>query len=169
VQTTDIYPTLLAMLGIAPQPRQVFDGTNIVPLLEGRSIPPRPIFTYFPHSPGVPDWLPPSVVVHDGDWKLIRLFHEGENGAHSWRLYNLKEDGGEVRDLASAMPEKVAELDAKIEGFLTDTQAVQPIVNPAFDPVNYKPERIGKPARKHGPAKPGRKRSKKPAPAKPAP
>jgi hypothetical protein len=67
------------------------------------------------------------------------------------------------------MPEKVAKLDAKIEGFLKATQAVQPIINPAFDPANYNPERIGKPARLPGPAKPGRKRLKKPAPAKPAP
>ncbi len=144
VQTTDIYPSLLAMLGIAPQPDQIFDGANIVPVLEGHTIPPRPIFTYFPHSPGVPDWLPPSAVVHDGDWKLIRLFHEGENGAHAWRLYNLKADLGEKNNLASSMPEKVAELDAKIEAFLTDTHAVQPIVNPAFDPAQYRPERIGK-------------------------
>ena len=143
VQTTDIYPTLLAMLGIARQPDQIFDGTSIVPVLEGKTIPPRPIFTYFPHSPPVPDWLPPSAVVNDGDWKLIRLFHEGENGAHAWRLYNLKDDVGEKKDLAAAMPEKVAELDAKIEAFLTDTQAVRPIVNSAFDPAQYRPERVG--------------------------
>ncbi|MBU3666579.1 MAG: sulfatase [Chthoniobacterales bacterium] len=143
VQTTDIYPTLLGMLGIAPQPGQTFDGTNIVPVLEGGTIPPRPIFTYFPHSPPVPDWLPPSVVVHDGDWKLIRLFHEGENGAHAWRLYNLKDDIGETKDLASATPEKVTELDAKIEAFLVDTKAVRPIPNPAFDPAKYNPEKIG--------------------------
>ena len=41
------------------------------------------------------------------------------------------------------MPEKVAELDAKIEAFLTDTQAVRPIVNSAFDPAQYRPERVG--------------------------
>ena len=155
VQTTDIYPTLLAMLGIARQPDQIFDGTSIVPVLEGKTIPPRPIFTYFPHSPPVPDWLPPSAVVNDGDWKLIRLFHEGENEAHAWRLYNLKDDVGEVKDLAAAMPEKVAELDAKIEAFLKDANAVRPKPNPAFDPAQYRPERIGIAA----PKKP-----KKPAP-----
>ena len=55
----------------------------------------------------------------------------------------MKDDVGEKKDLASAMPEKVGELDAKIEGFLTDTHAVRPIVNPAFDPAQYRPERIG--------------------------
>jgi hypothetical protein len=94
-------------------------------------------------------------VVNDGDWKLIRLFHEGENGAHAWRLYNLKDDVGEVKDLAAAMPEKVAELDAKIEAFLKDANAVRPKPNPAFDPAQYRPERIGIAA----PKKP-----KKPAP-----
>jgi hypothetical protein len=38
----------------------------------------------------------------------------------------------------------VAELDALIEGFLTDTKAVVPVPNPAFDPAKYRPELEGK-------------------------
>ncbi len=43
------------------------------------------MFAYFPHNPPAPDWLPPSVVVHEGDWKL----------------YNLREDIGEKNNLAA--------------------------------------------------------------------
>lgn len=32
----------------------------------------------------LPDWLPPAVSVHRGDWKLIRLFHGGEKGGHRY-------------------------------------------------------------------------------------
>jgi hypothetical protein len=95
------------------------------------------------HSPPVPDWLPPAMCVHSGDWKLIRLFHQGENGAHDYRLYNLKTDLGEANDLAKAQPDKVRELDRMIEDHIGQSKAVVPRPNPAFDPAQYRPERIG--------------------------
>ena len=91
------------------------------------------MFTYFPHAPGVPDWLPPAVAVHQGDWKLIRLFFAGENGAHRYQLYNLGADLGEKTNLAAQDPARVKALDALIEKFLADTQAVTPVRNPAFN------------------------------------
>jgi hypothetical protein len=92
----------------------------------------------------VPDWLPPAVSVHRDDWKLIRIFHGGEKGAHRHLLFNLREDLGEKNNLAAQKPELVAELDALIAGFLTDTKAVVPVPNPAFDPAKYRPELEGK-------------------------
>ena len=82
VQSCDFYPTLLEMTKIKPGPDQLFDGVSIVPALNGGSLDRDKFFTYFPHAPAVPDWLPPSVSVHHGDWKLIRIFHAGEDGAH---------------------------------------------------------------------------------------
>ncbi len=38
------------------------------------------MFTYFPYTPTVPDWLPVSVNVHDAGSKLIRMFYQGEHG-----------------------------------------------------------------------------------------
>ena len=81
--------------------------------------------------------------VHQGDWKLIRLFHQGENGAHDYRLYNLKWDIGEKNNLVPMYPEKVEELDQLIEEHLEDAGALLPIPNPEFDPSKYKPEEIG--------------------------
>jgi arylsulfatase A-like enzyme len=91
----------------------------------------------------VPDWLPPSIAVRKGDWKLIRVFHGGEEGAHWHLLYNLAEDIGEENDVAAANPEKVAELSQLIDDFLRETEGVLPLPNPNFDPAKYRPERIG--------------------------
>lgn len=78
IQSCDFYPTLLDLLEIHAQPEQEFDGVSIVPALKGQSLDRQGIFTYFPHAPRVPDWLPPAVSVNAGDWKLIRIFHGGE-------------------------------------------------------------------------------------------
>jgi len=44
----------------------------------------------------------------NGDWKILRLAQP--YGTGEWQLYRLDEDPGEVRDLAGAQPDKVAEL-----------------------------------------------------------
>lgn len=143
VQTTDIFPTVLDMIGAARPGGPKFDGISIWPALQGKTLEREAIYTYFPHAPRVPDWLPPSASVHRGDWKLIRLFFEGENGAHDYRLYNLKTDLGERNNLAAQEPERVKILDAMIENFLKDAGAVLPRPNPRFDPAAYQPEMIG--------------------------
>lgn len=165
-QSEDFFPTLLEGLSLPSAPGQIFDGISILPVLKGGTIERETVFQYFPNSPNVPDWLPPGVSVHRRDgWKLIRIFHAGEKGAHRYLLHNLTEDPGEKNNLASQKPELVAELDALIETFLTDTKAVVPIPNPNFDPAKYRPElegistikRSGKPTRP----------SPQPTPAKP--
>ncbi len=145
IQTSDFYPTFARQLGLDVPDDHVVDGVDILPVLKGGELDRDAIFTYFPFAPPVPDWLPDSVCVHAGDWKLIRLFHEGEDGQHAYRLYNLAEDVGETNDLASQYPERVAILDQRIEEYLTDSNAVVPLPNPAFDPAQYRPELIGKP------------------------
>ncbi|EMI18485.1 N-acetyl-galactosamine-6-sulfate sulfatase (GALNS) [Rhodopirellula maiorica SM1] len=165
IQSSDFYPTLLEMLSIAPQPKQHFDGVSIVPALRGKSLDREAIFTYFPHSPGVPDWLPPAVSVHNGDWKLIRIFHGGNDGQHRYKLYNLKQDIGEQNDLASEFPERVEQLDALIEQHLVETDAVRPLPNPNFDPSKYDVTKEGKAGLKGGAN--GPKRSKANPPGKP--
>ena len=133
IQSTDFYPTFLDLLGLKAQPGQVFDGTSIAGVLRGQPLVREAIFTYFPHSPKVPDHLPPAVAVHSGDWKLIRVFHEGDKGAHAYQLYNLRSDLGETNNLAAQQPARVKQLDALIEKFLTDTKAVVPKPNPAYN------------------------------------
>jgi arylsulfatase A-like enzyme len=144
IQSEDYYPTLLEALALEPAEGQRFDGHSILPALKGDALAGKAVFQYFPHNPGVPDWLPPAVSVHRDDWKLIRIFHGGEKGAHRHLLFNLRDDLGEKNNLAAQKPELVAELDALIETFLTDTKAIVPVPNPAFDPTKYRPELEGK-------------------------
>jgi arylsulfatase A-like enzyme len=144
VQSEDFYPTLVDLLDLAKPNDQAFDGSSIKASLLGATIRDRYLFQYFPHSPTVPDWLPPSVSVHHQDWKLIRIFHGGEKGAHRYLLFNLKEDLGESVNLADRHPELVRELDNQIELFLNETDAVVPIPNPRFDPSQYDPTLEGK-------------------------
>jgi arylsulfatase A-like enzyme len=91
----------------------------------------------------VPDWLSPSISIHSGDWKLIRIFHGGDNGVHDYRLYNLAEDIGEKNNLVAEQPDRLKTLDTMIENYLKEAKTVVPQPNPNFDPKLYKPERIG--------------------------
>ncbi|WP_425619113.1 hypothetical protein NA78x_002848 [Anatilimnocola sp. NA78] len=112
--------------------------------MKGDALDGKAVFQLFPHAPGAPDWLPPTISVHRGDWKLIRIFHGGEHGAHRYLLFNLRDDLGEKNKLVAQEAELVTKLDAMIEIFLANTKAVLPIANPAFDPTKYRPELEGR-------------------------
>lgn len=92
IQTTDFYPTILGLLGIPLPDGHPIDGLDFSAALRGGNWQrPSGMITYFPHTKTVPDWLPPSVSINDGDWKLIRFFYCGETpGEHQYLLFNLK-------------------------------------------------------------------------------
>lgn len=166
IQSEDFMPTLLEGLGIEA-PNQAQDGCSLLSVWTNQAEAPtgglaqRPLFQFFPHAPAVPDWLPPCVSVHRGDWKLIRIFHGSptatepdREGAglsndisirrpHRYLLYNLKDDLEERYNLADQYPQIVHELDALIEDFLDTTQAVVPLENPKFDAKEYHAELEG--------------------------
>lgn len=128
VQCTDIYPTLLSIAQVIPPENQIMGGHNILPLLDGKSIEDRPIFTHFPHLFG--HLCAPATSVLMGDWKLIRFYHAGKDAAsHAYELFNLKKDAAEAIDLSTYFPEKVAELDRYVESHLKDTDALVHVVN----------------------------------------
>lgn len=143
VQSEDFFPTLLEGLDLKAVDGQIFDGASIIRALKGDALAGKTVFQYFPHSPGVPDWLPPAVSAHRGDWKLIRIFYGGDRGAHRYLLFNLKDDLSEKSNVAAQHPDLVAELDGQITKFLEETHAVVPIPNPSFDPAKYHPELEG--------------------------
>lgn len=150
ITSTDFYPTLLEMSGLEASSDQIFDGVSLVPVLRGGTLEREGIFTFFPHSTKVPDTLPPSAAFYSGPWKLLRLFHQGENGAHEHRLFHLEEDIGERNDHAEEDPARVAELAKRLDAFLADTGAVYPNANPNYDSVNGALSRIGWKAVKDG-------------------
>ncbi|MEM7236011.1 MAG: sulfatase, partial [Planctomycetota bacterium] len=144
IQTCDFYPTFVDLLKLKIPDSLRFDGISLAPILRGApGDPERSIVTYFPHAPRVPDWLPPSATVHQGDWKLLRIFHHGADG-HATRLYQLSKDVGEANDVAKQHPHRVRELDSQLDDFFRATVAVLPQKNRNFDPKKFRPQEIGK-------------------------
>ena len=70
IQTSDFYTTLLENLGMGLPDNHEVDGIDIMPALKGGKLDRDRIFSYFPRGTPAPGWLPPSMSVHAGDWKL---------------------------------------------------------------------------------------------------
>ena len=145
ISSVDYYPTLLEMAGVRPQQKVEFDGRSFAPVLEGKPLNRGPLFWHFPHyTPAT--GATPCTAVRDGDWKLIRFWCEGKGQDDRYELYNLSTDLGEAHDLSATNPEKVRELTAVMEQFLTSVKVVRPRPNPRYDP-QAKPD--PPPAREH--------------------
>jgi arylsulfatase A-like enzyme len=127
VTSTDFYPTILAMAGLAPRPEQHADGVSLVPLLRGGTLQRGPLFWHYPHYSN--QGGTPTGAIRDGDYKLIEFFEDDHV-----ELYNLKDDLGEERDLAAAMPEKARQLRARLAAWRRSVGALMPAPNPDFEP-----------------------------------
>ena len=126
VGSPDFFPTLLEVAGAKPQPGQVLDGTSLVPLLKGGTLPERALFWHYPHY-GNQGGAPASAV-RRGDWKLIEW--EEENRAE---LFNLAQDIGEKNNLADKEPQRLSELRAELAAWQKQVGAKFPSPNPNFD------------------------------------
>ena len=143
----DFYPTLLEVAGIKKLDEKLLDGVSIMPLLMGSgTIGKRALFWHFPvylqAYAGVEDGsrdplfrTRPGSSMRLGKWKLHEYFEDG-----AFELYNLEEDEGETKNLASSMPEKVEELKKMLYAWRTENNCPVPSeLNPKYDP-NYKPK-----------------------------
>ena len=118
--TTDVYPTLLSLAGLAPRPAQHRDGIDLTPVLAGSSRPARDaIYFHFPHYHGSGNR--PSGAIREGDWKLIEWFEDGRV-----ELYNLAVDPAEGRDLASTEPMVASRLKTRLAAWRRDVGAKLP-------------------------------------------
>jgi len=123
----DLLPTFLAAAGVSPDLEWKLDGVNLLPYLTGRD-------TGAPHETLY--WrMGRQMAVRQGDWKLVRYDQvadggrpasrkDGSSGVTPLRLYNLAQDIGEAHDLASRIPQKLAELEAVWERW--NAQLAQP-------------------------------------------
>jgi arylsulfatase A-like enzyme len=131
ISSVDWFPTLLEIAGAAPPAEQILDGVSQTAAFRGTGTPRQEIYTFFPHKVPATGALP-ATSVRQGDWKLIRFHADGEKQEDRFELYNLQDDIGETKNLASQYPEKVRTLNALIGKFLAETHAVVPIPNPAY-------------------------------------
>lgn len=119
VSTVDLLPTLCALTN-TPLPGAELDGRDISPVLKGKKLNQVPLFWHFPHYRG--DDVVPYSIIRDGDWKLIKRY-EGT----AFELFNLKDDPEEKTESAEKFPDKVRELDHKLQTWLKQTNARMPV------------------------------------------
>ncbi len=134
IQSIDWMPTLLEMAGIPMPATAKPDGQSIVPALKGGELKRDAIYCHFPHDVAASGQRP-GTSVRRGDWKLIRLYADNADGGDKLELYNLKTDLGESTDVSLENPTIVTELNALITGFLKESDAVIPKLNPGYKPV----------------------------------
>ncbi|MCU0913499.1 MAG: sulfatase [Planctomycetes bacterium] len=133
IQSIDWMPTLLEMAGVSLPPEAKPDGVSFAPIFKGGTLARDTIFCHFPHDTPA-SGQHPGTSVRQGDWKLIRLYAQNDDGTDQFELYNLPDDPGEAKNLAAAEPRRARELNALITKFLADTGAVVPVRNPGYQP-----------------------------------
>jgi arylsulfatase A-like enzyme len=132
VVLTDLVPTLLEAAGIdTAKSAGPLDGASIVRLLRGEPMPARALFWHFPNYTN--QGSRPAGAIRDADWKLIEHFEDGRV-----ELYNLAADVSETKDLASAEPQRAAELRGKLHAWQKSVGAQMPAPNPAFDAAQHR-------------------------------
>lgn len=94
--TLDLMPTMLELAGVDAPPT---DGRSLVPVFDGGSLEPRPLF-----------WN--GVAMRDGKWKLMER--------QSVQLFDLSADIGEQHNLAAQHPGRVATMRAALAAWQRD-------------------------------------------------
>jgi len=126
VSSVDLFPTLLELAGLSPDPDRTLDGRSFASLVKGGAAPePRPLYFHHPHYAGPG----PSAAIRDGSLKLL-LFFGGKRF-----LYDLDRDSGEHRNLARRRPEDARRLEAELYRWLEEVGAQLPQPNPDYDPT----------------------------------
>lgn len=142
----DVYPTLLDIAGAKPPANYPLDGESLVPLLRDASgmLKREAIYQHFPGYLGIGqgNWrTTPVGLIHAGDWKLMEFFEDGR-----LELYNLRDDIGETKNLATQMPDKARELHAKLVAWRQAVNAPMPTPNQGDTASAVKPK-LGKRAK----------------------
>lgn len=111
----DLAPTIMDLMGLPPL--EQFQGRSLVPEMYGAAAEPRPVLlelTEDSHNPGLR-----AIVA--GDYKLIV-----QRGGGAPRLFNLRDDPGELSNLARREPEKLAEMSTALERGFREVPRVEP-------------------------------------------
>lgn len=132
----DLFPTILEMAGVTKyQSVQEIDGKSFVPVLKNPTVTQdKTLIWHYPNK-----WIAkdgPGINYHSairkGDWKLVYNQRTGKK-----ELYNLKDDIGEQKDLASVNPLIVQKLSKELSDKLRTWKAPMPIVKATERPVSY--------------------------------
>jgi arylsulfatase A len=124
----DFYPTFVELAKGKLPKHQTIDGHSLVPLLSqpAAKLDRSAIHWHYPHY----HHDRPASSIRERDWKLIEYL----DGTGDVELYNLIEDIGESKNLASEKAGRVADLKKKLSQWRTQVVARMPIPNPHYDP-----------------------------------
>ncbi len=144
VLNLDVLPTVVTAAGGKTDGGAKLDGVDLLPYLTGKNTarPHEHLFWRFGEQ-----WA-----VRSGDWKLV----VSRGGSGKPELYDLARDRAEANDLASAEPQRVAELQKTYDAWNAEQAPPTATDNP------------NKKGKKRPNAKPGAAAPKKKRPAKPA-
>lgn len=125
VVTMDLFNTLLDAAG---QTSPATDGIDITPLLKDpkSKLEREALFFHYPHYYHT---TTPVSAVRVGDWKLLEFFED-----QHLELYNLRDDPGELHDLAKEMADKADALRDRLHAWRESVGAALPTANPDFKP-----------------------------------
>ncbi len=127
----DFYPTYCQWAGISASklPHNLEGGSIIGLLADGKGSVTRRREEMMFHFPHYQSGDGPHSALLLGDHKLMKFYEDGRLA-----LFDIKADISEQNDLAKQMPEKAAELDAKLVKYLKDVNAQMAVPNPNYDP-----------------------------------
>ncbi|MBT3383467.1 MAG: sulfatase [Prolixibacteraceae bacterium] len=111
--SNDFYPTFLDLANAPLRPEQHLDGISFKDILLGTKTKTDrdAIYFHYPHSR-----MEGAVIM--GDYKLLYYYKTGET-----KLYNLKDDIGELNDLSQIEKEKAAEMLQMLKAWLKEVNA----------------------------------------------
>lgn len=113
----DLLPTAAALAGASPPAS--LDGMSVLPLLQGREQAHHEFLYWelpsYDDNTGVFAQEIPMQALREGNWKLVR-----PKPGTALELYNLKDDPGETRDLASSQPDVLRRLQRRLENVRTE-------------------------------------------------
>jgi len=125
----DLFPTIAELAHVTVSLPKGIEGGSLVPVFTAGAVKRthEEYVVHFPHYDK--DAIGPASAILLGDFKLIHAYETG-----TLRLFNIAKDPGERHDLAKEMPDKVVELNRRLDEYLKSMNAQMPTPNPNYDP-----------------------------------
>ena len=121
VISTDLFPSLLEVAGLKPDPKVAADGESLLSLFIGKGKPERDaIFWHYPNFAFHKDNRLGSAI-RTGNYKLIHFFEDD-----AVELYDLSKDISERNNLAAEMPKKAETMKLRLAKWLSESGAAMP-------------------------------------------
>lgn len=112
VATLELMPTLASLTGLPADP--IWRGRSLKPLMDGGSLPRRPLVAELLRLPSHPKGSFRSVLT--GNWHLIQ--RQARAGPPEYELFDWDRDWAEKNNLRGANPDRAGRLERELAAFL---------------------------------------------------